>query len=77
MKQDAVNHPDHYASLNDTGVECIDAIRAALGAMSYIDWCRGNAIKYIWRCRYKGSFETDLRKAVFYLRAAMGDDPRA
>lgn len=75
---DTVNHPKHYSSpVNDTGIECIDAIRAALGDQAFMDWCRGNAMKYIWRCHYKESFTEDLRKAIFYLRSALGDDPRA
>ena len=44
-KQDMVNHPPHYQS--DNGVECIDAIRAALGRDGFIAYCRGNAMKYI------------------------------
>lgn len=40
---DEVNHPSHYTNGD---IECIDAIRAALGKEGFIAYCRGNAIKY-------------------------------
>jgi hypothetical protein len=27
-----------------------------------------NAIKYIWRCEYKGQATKDLKKAIWYLQ---------
>lgn len=63
--KDMVNHPPHYCS---GGVECIDAIRAALGEDGYRAWLRGNAIKYLWRCDKKHlSPLEDLKKAEFYV----------
>jgi len=56
-------------------VECIDAIRAALGDEGFRAFCRGCAMKYVWREQTKGR-DVDLRKAVDYLRWAVGDDPR-
>ena len=44
---DMVNHPPHYAE-TDNGVECIDAIRAALGREQFIGFLRGQVIKYQW-----------------------------
>ena len=32
-----------------------------------MNFCLGNAIKYIWRCDSKGQPIQDLRKAVAYL----------
>jgi hypothetical protein len=64
---DAVNHPPHYTAGE---IECIDAIRAALGRDGFIAYCRGNAIKYLWRCEHKGGTE-DLRKAAWYLGRAI------
>ena len=62
QQSDMVNSPPHY---NKTGIECIDAIRAATG-----DGCeyylQGNIIKYLWRYRYKNGTE-DLKKARWYL----------
>ena len=70
---DSVNHPAHYTSGE---IECIDAERAALGEEGFRAFCRGNALKYIWRAGKKGDAAEDLKKAVFYLRMAVGDDPR-
>lgn len=63
MSVDAVEHPSHY---NAGGIECIDAIRAALTEEEFVGFCKGNALKYIWRERHKGGKE-DLRKAAVYL----------
>lgn len=56
---DPVNHPAHYTQV--PGVECIDVTR-------HFSFCRGNAIKYVWRAGAKGSEVEDLRKAIWYLR---------
>ena len=60
-----VNHPGHYAS---GGIECIDAIRAAMGKAEFIGFLRGNVIKYLWREDKKGSQLQDLEKASWYLK---------
>ena len=62
---DNVNHPEHYQS--DSGIECIDAIRAALGTDGFVAHCRGTAIKYAWRSGKKKEHAEDLRKAAWYL----------
>ena len=62
-KFDNVNRPEHY---NSGGMECIDAIRGMLTHDEYIGYLRGNALKYNWRCRYKGKPIEDLRKARWY-----------
>ena len=67
-RSEAVDHPDHYQSPG--GLECIDAIHAALGHAGFIAHCRGTAMKYIWRCERKGRAAEDLRKAAWYLNAA-------
>lgn len=63
--EDVVNHPSHYTS---GGIECIDAIKAALechedpvGA-----WLTGQCLKYLWRWPLKNGLE-DLKKCQFYL----------
>lgn len=62
-KQDMVNHPPHY---KQGDIECIDAIKAALTEEEYRGYCKGNALKYIWRERHKGGSES-LAKAGWYL----------
>ena len=64
---DSVEHPSHY---NAGSVETIDGIRAALGD-AFLDYCRGNVLKYVWRCRHKGNTLEDLRKAAKYLEWAI------
>lgn len=59
---DLVNHPPHY---NDGGIECINAIEAALTAEEFRGYCKGNALKYIWRERHKDS--ESLAKANWYI----------
>jgi len=63
---DMVNHPPHYQS--DNGIECIDAIRAALGREGFIAYCRGNAIKYLWRDKVNNV--EDRNKAIWYINRA-------
>lgn len=62
---DMVNKPPHYTA---GGIECIDAIAAALS--SHKDpmgaWLTGQVIKYLWRWPLKNGVE-DLKKARFYL----------
>ena len=60
---DKVNHPEHYTF---GSVECIDAIHSALGDRGFIEYCQGNAMKYLWRHRRKGGVE-DLEKAKWYI----------
>jgi hypothetical protein len=70
---DATN-PEHY---KQGGVECIDAIEAALGKAGFKGYCQGNAIKYLWRHQHKGKAVEDLKKAEWYsarLREELGHD---
>lgn len=64
-KPDLVNHPPHYTS-SVNGIECIDAIAAALTPEEFRGFCKGNAIKYTFREQHKGGAE-DLKKAQWYL----------
>ena len=52
--EDLVNHPSHYTK----GIEVTDFISSW-----QMDWFRGNIIKYITRCPYKGNSIEDLKKA--------------
>ena len=65
MTRPAASHYTH------SEIECIDAIRAALGTSAFIDYCRGNAMKYLWRCGWKDSIPDDLKKARDYLTFAL------
>ena len=70
---DPVNHPSHYCTGD---IECIDAIASALGHDGLIAFCRGNAIKYLWRAGRKGDMEEDLRKAAWYCERAAKEASR-
>lgn len=67
---DNVNHPPHYTWLKDKcGIEVIDIAR-------HMDFCLGNAIKYILRAGHKQEMGLtdnqkeieDLKKAIFYIK---------
>lgn len=66
---DNVNHPKHYSYLKELcGIEVIDITR-------HMDFCLGNAIKYILRAGHKQDSSLsnnqkeieDLKKAIFYI----------
>ena len=58
-----VNSPPHY---KQGAIECIEAIQSALTEEEFRGYCKGNAMKYIWRERHKGG-EESLQKAAWYL----------
>lgn len=60
---DMVNSPPHY---NQSGIECIEAIQAALGP-NFKYYLQGNVMKYLWRFDYKSKPIEDLDKADWYL----------
>jgi hypothetical protein len=62
-KKEFVDHPAHY--LKDTGYEVIDIIEAW-----DLDFCLGNAIKYIARSgrKDKDSEIQDLNKSIWYIK---------
>ena len=64
-KNDPVNHPSHYTA---GGIECIDAIAAALTSQDdpMSAWLTGQCLKYLWRWPLKNGLE-DLKKTRFYL----------
>lgn len=62
-KYDAVSHPSHYCK---GGVECLDAIKAALGD-KYEGFLAGNVLKYVYRYPDKNGVE-DCKKAAYYLQ---------
>ena len=66
---DMVNSPTHY---NQSGIECIAAIQAALGP-NFKYYLQGNIMKYMWRFDYKGRPLEDLQKAQWYLNTLLED----
>lgn len=58
-ESDMVNHPTHYTS-HPSGVETIQITE-------HMNFCLGNAIKYIMRSEHKGKQIEDLKKAIWYL----------
>ena len=66
MVSDPVNHPQHYTSsaacCPDCGrrIQCIDVVQ-------HMNFCVGNALKYLWRHELKDSAIEDLQKAVWYI----------
>ena len=63
MTPDRIN-PAHYRS---QPIECIEYTQ-------WLNFCLGNAFKYIWRHGRKNGLE-DLKKAEWYLRWQMGEAP--
>jgi hypothetical protein len=45
---------------NASGIECIDVVE-------HMTFCRGNAIKYVWRSGLKNDEIEDLKKAAWYI----------
>ena len=56
---DPVDHPSHYTS-HPSGVECIQITE-------HLNFCVGNAIKYLFRAGKKGDYIEDLKKAKWYI----------
>jgi hypothetical protein len=58
-KHNSVEHPTHYTS-HPSGIECIQITE-------HMNFCVGNAIKYLWRDGLKGNAIDDLKKARWYI----------
>lgn len=70
MTKDNVNSPSHYTQ---AGIECIDAITAAVSGKSGIEAvCVANVIKYLWRYELKNGVE-DVKKAQWYLNRLVSE----
>ena len=59
VKKDMVNNPPHYTN-HASGIECIQITE-------HMNFCLGNAVKYIWRADLKNDVIEDLEKAKWYL----------
>jgi len=66
-----VHHPDHYHK--ESGIEVIDAIDAW-----NLDFCLGNAVKYISRSGHKdrNKTEQDLQKSIWYILRYLGKEEK-
>jgi len=63
---DPVNSPAHY--MTEGGMECIDAMEAALGK-EFAGYCKGAAFKYLWRASKKHETpQEDLLKCEWYIK---------
>jgi hypothetical protein len=58
VPNDPVNNPPHYTWIQ--GMEVIDITET-------LNFCMGNAVKYILRADFKGKPIEDMRKAIWYL----------
>jgi len=56
---DPVNSPEHYTS-HDSGIECIEVTER-------MNFCIGNAVKYLWLTDMKGDPIENMRKAAWYI----------
>lgn len=57
---DVINHPKHYTN-HPSKIECIQVTE-------HMNFCLGNAVKYIWRADLKADAIEDLRKAAWYIQ---------
>ena len=64
LLEDMVNSPNHYTS---GSIECIDGIEASMSAEAFKGYCKGAALKYLWRYERKDKSLEDLKKAQWYL----------
>jgi hypothetical protein len=56
---DNVNNPKHYNS-HPSGIQAIQVTE-------HMNFCLGNAVKYIWRSDLKHDAIEDLEKAIWYI----------
>lgn len=61
---DMINHPPHYQG--DGEIECIDAIKSALGHEQYVGFLRGQVLRYTWRLGQKDTSLENAQKAGWY-----------
>lgn len=57
--KDMVNHPNHYKGNRFEVIDIIEDFQ--------LDFCLGNAIKYVLRCEKKENQIQDLNKAIWYI----------
>ena len=57
---DNISQPKWYTN-HPSGVECVEITK-------HMNFCLGNAIKYIWRAGLKDDAIQDLKKAEWYIK---------
>ena len=67
IDNDPVVYPAHYTA-HPSGIECIQITE-------HMNFCLGNAIKYIWRAGLKQDCTEDLRKAIWYIEREIARQP--
>lgn len=67
---DAVHSPKHY-KLRGLDIESVDVIKAVLSDEEYCGWCKGNALKYLFRAGKKDDEVQDLSKCDVYVNWAI------
>lgn len=74
---DPVKSPAHYLALGATCADCGAPIEAKR-VTRHLPFELGSAVKYIWRCDFKGRSIEDLEKAIECIREeiAMRTDAR-
>ena len=65
MHEPESHNPNHY---RDKSVEPIDAIRSWLGDVAFVQYCRGNIVKYCSRLGDKDESVKEARKIETYAR---------
>jgi len=68
MDRDEVDHPTHYTQAK---IECIEVLEQL--AKDGHDFRILNAMKYLWRYRYKGGANS-LAKAQWYIQRVIDDE---
>ena len=63
--KDVVNHPAHYTQYEHEVIELTENL----------DFCVGNACKYILRAPFKGNERQDIEKALWYMERAKKNFP--
>ena len=58
--------PTNLDHCRQSDIECIEAIKAALGPDGFRAYCRGQAIKCLWSAERKGQAIEDYREAQWY-----------
>lgn len=59
-----VHSPTHYTI---GGIESWKILKAKLTEEEFRGYLKGNALKYLLRCNWKGMHDVDLQKAKWYL----------
>jgi hypothetical protein len=74
-----MNNPT-YAAHDESGITCINAIRAALSPEEYKGFLKGCVIKYVWRENAKGHSADALKAQDYanqlYLELLKAETPR-